>query len=204
MAVSKYGTNKDVFLSYGREDEVKKFVRKLKKDLEDAQLSVWLDEEDIPAGTEWPLAIGIALSECKALIAVLTKKYVSSRFCKSELYVACTNQKPIFPVIREEGWDVSVDKECEGVKYMTAASNWVTFLPTDDYGVAIKRLIAGLKGRLGRSLQRPVDDLKKQGVTCFMLVHVARLVSQATPITRGVACETTARYIKNLHLCLAK
>ena len=80
MAVSKYGTNKDVFLSYGREDEVKKFVRKLKKDLEDAQLSVWLDEEDIPAGTEWPLAIRIALSECKALIAVLTKKYVFSRF----------------------------------------------------------------------------------------------------------------------------
>ena len=165
MAVSKYETSKDVFVSYGREDEVKKFVRKLKKDLESAQLSVWLDEEDIPAGTEWPRVIGIALSECKALIAVLTKKYVSSRFCKSELYVACTNQKPIFPLIREKGWDsVSVDKECEGVKYMIAASNWVSFLPTDDYGSAIQRLIAGLKGRLGRPLLRQVDDLKKQGM----------------------------------------
>ena len=89
----------------------------------------------------------------------------SSRFCKSELYVACTNQKPIFPVIREKGWDsVSVDKECEGIKYMTAASNWVSFLPTDDYGSAIQRLIAGLKGRLGRPLPRQVDDLKKQGM----------------------------------------
>ena len=160
MAVSKYETNKDVFVSYGREDEVKKFVRKLKKDLESAQLSVWLDEEDIPAGTEWPKVIGIALNKCKTLIAVLTKKYVSSRFCKSELYVACTNQKPIFPVIREEGWD-----ECEGVKYMTAASSWVSFLPTDDYDAALQRLIAGLKGRLERPLQRAVDDLKKQGMT---------------------------------------
>ena len=53
------------------------------------------------------------------------------------------------------------------MKYMTAASNWVTFLPGDDYGSAIQRLIAGLKRRLGQSLQRPVDDLKKQGVTCF-------------------------------------
>ena len=173
MAVSKYETSKDVFVSYGREDEVKKFVRKLKKDLEGAQLSVWLDEEDIPAGTEWPRVIGIALSECKALIAVLTKKYVSSRFCKSELYVACTNQKPIFPVIREKGWDVSVDKECEGVKYVTAASNWVSFLPTDDYGSAIQRLIAGLKGSLGRPLPRQVDDLKKQGMAMHgVFMHV--------------------------------
>ena len=175
MAVSKYETSKDVFVSYGREDEVKKFVCKLKKDLESAQLSVWLDEEDIPAGTEWPRVIGIALSECKALIAVLTKKYVSSRFCKSELYVACTNQKPIFPLIREKGWDsVSVDKECEGVKYMIAASNWVSFLPTDDYGSAIQRLIAGLKGRLGRPLPRQVDDLKKQGMASLEFFMACR------------------------------
>ena len=93
-----------LFLSYSRENAVKKFVRQLKRDLEDAQLSVWLDEEDIPAGTEAPLATAIyitALTSCKALIAVLTKNYVSSGYCKSELYVAYCSRKPIFPVVRE-------------------------------------------------------------------------------------------------------
>ena len=83
MAVSK-----DLFVSYSREDTVKEFVRKLKRDLERAQLSVWLDVEDIPAGIEEPVAVAIAfttLSNCKALIAILTKNYISSRFCKGEL-----------------------------------------------------------------------------------------------------------------------
>ena len=67
----------------------------------------------------------------------------------------------------------AVDKECEGVKYMIAASNWVSFLPTDDYGSAIQRLIAGLKGRLGRPLPRQVDDLKKQGMASLeFFMHV--------------------------------
>ena len=170
MSVGRYRAGRDVFLSYDREDTVKEFVRKLKRDLEGAQLSVWLDEEDLPTGTEKPvLAIRIALRDCKALVVVVTKKYIFSSFCKSELYVACEKKKPIFPVIREEGWDVleqSVfSKECsEGVKYMKATSNCVSFLPSDDYGVALQKLIAGLKElSVARPLHRPIDD-GKQGV----------------------------------------
>ena len=141
MAVSK-----DLFVSYSREDTVKEFVRKLKRDLERAQLSVWLDVEDIPAGTEEPVALAIAfsaLSNCKALIAILTKNYISSTFCKGELYFASCNQKPIFPVVREEGWDTAVvSTECsEGVKYMKATCNWVSFLPSDDDGAALRELV---------------------------------------------------------------
>ena len=61
-----------------------------------------------------------------------------------------------------------------GVKYMIAASNWVSFLPTDDYGSAIQRLIAGLKGRLGRPLPRQVDDLKKQGMASLEFFMACR------------------------------
>jgi len=145
----------ELFLSYSREDAVKKFVRQLKRDLEDAQLSVWLDEEDMPADTEAPPAVATAiylnaLSSCKALIAVLTKKYVSSSYCKSELYVACRSQKLIFPVVREQDWDVTLSEECsESVKYMKAAYNWVTFLPCDDYRAALQKL---------------VENVNKQGV----------------------------------------
>ena len=170
MSVGRYRAGKDVFVSYDREDTVNEFVRKLKRGLEGAQLSVWLDKEDIPTGTEKPVllaAIGIALRDCKALVVVVTKKYISSSFCKSELYVAYEKKKPVFPVIREEGWDVqqSVFKECsEGVKYMKATSNCVSFLPSDDYGAALQKLTAGLKESVARPLHRPIDGVKKQGV----------------------------------------
>lgn len=50
---------KEVFLSYGREPEVTAFVKKLKCDLEARGISVWLDTEDIPAGSDWHGAIGL-------------------------------------------------------------------------------------------------------------------------------------------------
>ena len=65
----------------------KGFVRQLISDLEAAaNLSVWLDTV-IPAGSEWPREIGLALQNCEALIAMVTKKYVCSRYCKCELYM---------------------------------------------------------------------------------------------------------------------
>ena len=172
MSVGRCRAGRDVFVSYDREDTVKEFVRKLKRDLEGTQWSVWLDcEEDLPAGTEKQvLAIEIALRDCKALVVVVTRKYISSSFCKSELYVACEKKKPVFPVIREESWDVlqqSVFKEecSDGVKHMkTATSNCVSFLPSDDYGAALQKLIAGLKESVARPLHRPIDRVKKQGV----------------------------------------
>lgn len=49
---------KEVFLSYGREPEVSAFVKQLKQDLETRGISVWLDIDDIPAGSDWHGAIG--------------------------------------------------------------------------------------------------------------------------------------------------
>jgi hypothetical protein len=47
---SSLGPSKEIFLSYGREQEVQAFVLRLKHDLEKNGFSVWLDLEDIPAG----------------------------------------------------------------------------------------------------------------------------------------------------------
>ena len=194
MAVSKYGTNKDVFISYDREDTVNEFVRKLKRGLEGAQLSVWLDKEGIPVGTKKPvLAIRIALCDCKALVVVVTKKYISSSFCKNELCVAYEKKKPVFHVIREEGWDScvlqqSMLKECsEGVKYIQATSNCVSFLPSDDYGAALQKLIAGLKESVARPLPRLTDGVKKQGV------HVVVTACDRLMLSRAGLCKVYAR-----------
>jgi len=106
-------------------------------------VSVWLDV-DIPAGSEWPREIGLALQDCKALIAVITKKYVFSQYCKKELYVACDNHKGIFPIIYEDGWDSC--EEGAGVKYMISSHNWTFFQKKGDYQASLKKLIEGLKG----------------------------------------------------------
>lgn len=65
---------KELFISYGREVEVIAFVKELKKDLEAEGFSIWLDQEDIPAGSDWHAAIGGGLDRCKALVAVITPK----------------------------------------------------------------------------------------------------------------------------------
>ena len=95
MATAK----KEIFISYGREEEAQAFVVQLKHDLEKNGFTVWLDMEDITAGktllscdadspslsllpgSDWHAAIGTGLYHCKALIAVITKKYILSRYC---------------------------------------------------------------------------------------------------------------------------
>ena len=51
---------KDVFISYGREEGVREFVKQLKVDLEANGVSVWLDADDIPTGSDFHIEIGVA------------------------------------------------------------------------------------------------------------------------------------------------
>jgi hypothetical protein len=141
---SSLGPSKEIFLSYGREQEVQAFVLRLKHDLEKNGFSVWLDLEDIPAGSDWHAAIGTGLYKCKAIIAVITKKYITSRYCTSELYTAEGDQKGIFPVIFE---DVNFEEseKSMGVKYVIGGINWLFFRPSiDDYVTSLASLINGL------------------------------------------------------------
>ena len=135
---------KDIFISYGREDGVREFVKQLKADLEANGVSVWLDADDIPAGSDFHVEIGVALKSCRALIPVLTRKYVQSRYCKGELYVAYDEKKAILPVVYEDGWDEG--KEGAGVNYIVTAFNWALFRPNkDDHQNSLKKLVEGAK-----------------------------------------------------------
>ena len=139
---------KDIFISYGREDGVREFAKKLKRDLEANCVSVWLDVDDIPTGSDFHVEIGVALRSCRALIPILTKKYVHSRYCKGELYVANGQNKILLPVIYEDGWEEG--EEGAGVHYIVAAYNWAFFRPNqDDHQESINKLISGAKLKLG-------------------------------------------------------
>ena len=50
--------NKTIFMSYGREQNVTPWVRRLKKEIESKGYSVWMDEESIGSGTNWLFEIG--------------------------------------------------------------------------------------------------------------------------------------------------
>lgn len=138
-----------VFISYGREDGVKEFAARLYQDLKAADLSPWLDTKNIEVGADWPQEIGSALNSCSALLAIMTKKYVSSIYCKKELYYAVNNKKKVYPLIYD---DVSTWKDHEssqGVAYMIEGINWTFFRPgKDDYSASIRALIGSLDGDL--------------------------------------------------------
>ena len=80
---------KELFISYGREAAVSQFVEKLKTDVEAVGFSVWLDTHDIPSGSDWHGAIGAGLSHCKAILPVITQKYLGSRYCVNEVSPSC-------------------------------------------------------------------------------------------------------------------
>lgn len=152
--------SKTIFISYGREPEVIAFVRKLKGDIEESGLRVWLDMDDIPAGSEWPNEIGLALKSCTALIAVVTAKYVSSKYCKEELYFANSNSKSVYPVIYDDEklWKNSLHGA--GVELVIGPTNWSMFRPDkDDYGISLSKLLRALRAEHGISLSDSNDGM---------------------------------------------
>ena len=153
--------HKDIFISYGREEGVRKFVKRLKADLEANGVSVWLDTDDIPTGNDFHEEIGIAVQSCGALIPVLTKKYVHSRYCKGELYMANRENKVLLPVIYEDGW--SEGKEGVGVNLIVQAFNWAYFRPNiDDHQESLKKLVEGAKLHLSTV----------ETGTCMIIIHI--------------------------------
>ena len=137
---------KEVFLSYGHEPEVDKFVTKLKSDLESAGISVWRDTEDIKAGSNWPNKIGVGVHDCRALLCVLTQKYVSSsEVCKCELDFAKKKGKEIFPVLYEDiKWEEN--ENAKGVDFYLTHTQRVDFRKGKvDYQEALRKLLEGMK-----------------------------------------------------------
>ena len=143
-AVSGSRVDKDIFLSYGREATTAPFVARIKSDLEAAGYSVWLDTVDIPSGSDWHSAIGDGLRRCSALLAIITNKYLRSKYCKNEMFMADSTHKAIFPIFLEQ-----VDfnsSEDAGVLYTISSINWIMLTSgMAGYDAAFSQLLEGMK-----------------------------------------------------------
>ena len=137
-----------VFISYGREPNVTQLAKQLKNDLEANGFSVWLDMTSIPSGSDWHGAIGTGLQDCVAIIPIITKKYVGSRYCMKEIYTADGDGKFIFPIMYEDVEFVSSESG-RAMKFITSGINWTMFRPgLDDYHVSLQKLVKGMKDGL--------------------------------------------------------
>jgi hypothetical protein len=87
-----------VFFSYSRMD-ASEFTLKLALDLKKEGFNVWIDQEDIRAGTEWDLEIEKALETCDCLLFIESEKSVSSHNVLDEVYYALEQKKRVIPII---------------------------------------------------------------------------------------------------------
>lgn len=146
MTEEKEGA-KHVFISYGRSSKVCSFAKQLKKDLEANGYTVWLDLESIPCGSDWHVEIGEGVYKCSFIIPIITEKYVDSKFCLNELYLADGEKKWIFPIMYEDV-DFNESKGGRAVKFIISGINWTMFRPgQDDYQKSLQSLIEGMKCR---------------------------------------------------------
>jgi hypothetical protein len=133
----------DIFISYGREQSTTPLACQLKSDLERVGFKVWMDLTDISSGSDWHSAIGVGLRKCRALIAIVTHKYIRSKYCRNELFMADSLQKDVFPIFLEE---VTFDSpEDAGVQYAISSINWIMMTPGKlAYSEAFKQLLDGI------------------------------------------------------------
>lgn len=114
---------------------------------------ITLLSQDIHSGSDWHNAIGGGLYSCRAILPVITEKYLSSSYCIKELYTADGDRKHIFPLMYE---DVDFDKDqgAQGVKFTISSINWTMCRPDkDDYNTSISRLIQHLKEQGGEGVK---------------------------------------------------
>lgn len=87
-----------IFFSYSRTDG-SDFALRLALDLKKAGFNVWIDQQDIRAGSEWDLEIEKALETCDCLLFVETEKSVVSNNVLDEVYYALEQRKKVIPLI---------------------------------------------------------------------------------------------------------
>jgi tetratricopeptide (TPR) repeat protein len=88
----------NVFICYSREDD--EFVLNLATNLKSRGIPVWLDQWDIPNGSDWDLTIDNALYDCAHFLIILSPTSVESKEVRSELRTALDENKHIVPVLR--------------------------------------------------------------------------------------------------------
>ena len=88
---------KKIFFSYSRTDT--EFAVQLASDLKKEGYDVWIDQEDIRAGSEWDRQIEEALTTSDCLVFIQSERSAASPNVLDEVYFALEENKTVIPVI---------------------------------------------------------------------------------------------------------
>jgi HEAT repeat protein len=162
-----------VFLSY-RSTEVD-FALRLAVDLKGAGVNLWMDRLDIKPGDDWLKALQNAVSNCAAVIPVLSPDYVASRYCEKELARADRMGKEIFPVVIRDVPDASWPIEIQRHQYI----DFRAWREEKTYREQFARLVAILKEKVADQVSAEPDAGVQQLVSL-----IAELESERGIIAR--------------------
>ncbi len=86
-----------IFISYARRDG-RDLALKLRKDLANAGLNVWLDTAEIEGGANWSHEIEYAIEQCTVVLALLSAGSFRSEICRAEQLRALRKGKRVIPL----------------------------------------------------------------------------------------------------------
>ena len=86
-----------VFISYSRADEA--FARRLATSLTETGMDVWIDLEDIAAGTKWSRAIQQGLDSAEVMIVIISPESMASNNVEDEWQYFLDHKKPVVPLL---------------------------------------------------------------------------------------------------------
>ncbi len=89
-----------VFLSYSRKD--RHFADFARRHLEDAGVKVWQDRHNLRGGDNWGKRIDQAISECFAIVLVVSENSESSQYVTYEWSIGLGKDKDIVPLLLTE------------------------------------------------------------------------------------------------------
>lgn len=123
---------KKIFFSYSRTDT--EFAVKLASDLKKEGYDVWIDQEDIRAGSEWDTQIEEALTTSDCLVFIQSEKSAASPNVLDEVYFALEENKTVIPVIISESKAPFRIKRLQHINFI------------DNYDAGLKSLKDNLSG----------------------------------------------------------
>jgi hypothetical protein len=145
----------EVFISYASED--RKSAEKLYRDLKSEGYDVWIDSQNLMAGSNWSLEIQKAIRESQYVVVVLSSNSVSKRgYIQKEIRQALDILDE-FPESETFIIPVRLEKREEGFERLKSIQR-VDLFPHWDDGIA--RIISALKRRnlSPNGIVNPVQD----------------------------------------------
>ena len=127
-----------VFISHAYEDD--DFAKRLIADLSDAGHACWIDSSAIKGGEEWIRAIAEGILNSYALVFIVTRPALQSRWLRDEILWARKKNIQIIPLILE---DVLVEKE-----FLLLMEYQGLMLFDSDYATVLHRLLSVLPSPL--------------------------------------------------------